>query len=276
MDETSTARAELDRLGRSLRGQLVALITDLTVRVHLRRLTLDEPKVADGGEPPRHHYATDYQGKRPTTSTAAGTAARATFLLRTAGWDVTESEEDDDGRLWTVLLARRDGSVIRILTSEDTLAVVFRGRTPALALCPPQPDPPQPDPPQPVQDPEPIGEPEPFRDPEPIGEPEPVRQPLPVRESEPVRGSEPVEQREPLRTQETLTPGYVLCYECDGHCRCPRCGGRGWLPGEAGRKRRCGECRTTKVCPICWGAGELAVSDLSTYQRDYYPELGGR
>lgn len=139
MDETSKARDELDRLGRILRRQLVALITDLTVRVHLRRLSLDEPKVADRCEPPRYRYATEYQGNRPATATAAGTASRAAFLLRAAGWDVTASQEDDDGRLWTVVLAHREGNSIRILTSDDIPAVVFRGQTPALTLCPPQP-----------------------------------------------------------------------------------------------------------------------------------------
>ncbi|KUL55344.1 hypothetical protein ADL22_00115 [Streptomyces sp. NRRL F-4489] len=150
MDETSKARDELDRLGRSLRRQLVALITDLTVRVHLRRLSLDEPKVADRREPLRYHYATVYQGNRPKTATAADTASRAAFLLRAAGWDVTASQEDDDGRLWTVIDAHRDGNGIRILTSDDTPAVAFRAQTPALALCPPQP----------VQQPEPVRTPE--------------------------------------------------------------------------------------------------------------------
>ncbi|MET9348367.1 hypothetical protein [Streptomyces termitum] len=139
MDETSGAREELDRLGRSLRKQLVLLITDLTVRVHLRRLSLDEPKVADRREPLRHHYATVYQGDRPKTATAAETAARAAFLLRTAGWDVTTSQENDDGILWTVVDAHRDGSRIRVLTSDDTPAVAFRGQTPALVLRPPRP-----------------------------------------------------------------------------------------------------------------------------------------
>ncbi|MGW8776466.1 hypothetical protein ACWGNM_00095 [Streptomyces sp. NPDC055796] len=137
MDETASARAELDRLGRSLREQLVALITDLTVRVHRRRLSLDEPKVADPREPLRHHYATSYQGNRPATVTAAETASRAASSLRAAGWDVTASQEDDDGILWTVLVAHRDGN--SILTSDDTPAVAFRGQTAALALRPPQP-----------------------------------------------------------------------------------------------------------------------------------------
>ncbi|MFD5463841.1 hypothetical protein ACFWIQ_13615 [Kitasatospora sp. NPDC127059] len=229
MDETSEARAELDRLRHSLREQLVTLLTHLTIRVHLRRLSLDEPEVAGRHEPPLHRYATWYQGNRPKTSTAAETASRATHLLRAAGWDVTASQEDDDGRLWTVLVAHRDGNEILILTSDDTPAVVFRARTPALDLSAPP----------------------------------PVRQPEPEQEPE----------QELVRTPETLTPGYVLCYECDGLGWCPGCGGRGWVLDRTGRKGRCRECRTTKVCAICRGGGELSVFGLSPYQRGYYPEL---
>ncbi|MFJ8208990.1 hypothetical protein [Streptomyces sp. NPDC096033] len=221
MAETSKERDELDRLGRLLRSQLVALINDLTIRVHLRRLSLDEPKVADRCEPPRYHYATGYQGNRPATTTAAETASRAAFLLRAAGWDVTASQEDDDGRLWTVVVAHREGNSIRILTSDDTPAVVFRGQTPALALCPPQ----------------------------------------------------PIQQPEPVPTPELLTPGHVLCYECDGFCRCPGCGGRGWVLGPTDHKSRCSVCRTTRVCPVCRGEGELNPSNLSEYQLGYYPDL---
>ncbi|MFK0221242.1 hypothetical protein ACIQWN_24005 [Streptomyces vinaceus] len=221
MDQTSKARGELDRLGRSLRAELIALITDLTIRVHLRRLSLDEPKVADPREPLRYHYATIYQGNRPATVTAAETASRATSLLRAAGWDVTASQEDDDGILWTVIVAHRDGSDIRILTSEDTPVVSFRGQTAVVALRPPQ----------------------------------------------------PVQQPEPVRTAETVTPGYVLCYECEGLGWCPRCAGRGWTFAGSQRKSRCNECHARKVCPICRGQGELSASDLSQYQRGHYPEL---
>ncbi len=235
MDVTSSAaREELDRLGRSLREQMVVLITDLTVRVHRRRLAFGEPKVADGSDPSRYHCSAMYQGNRPASATAAGTASRAVSLLRAAGWEVTVSQEDDDGRLWTVVLAHRDGSTIRVLTSDDTPAVVFRGQTPALVLRPPQ----------------------------------------PVGQS--ATAPEPVHEPEPERTPETLTPGYVLCYECDGAGRCPGCGGRGWVMRTSGlseRRSRCSECATRKVCPICRGAGQLAIFDLSTYQRGYYPGL---
>nr|BEK63109.1 hypothetical protein KPHV_03360 [Kitasatospora purpeofusca] len=231
MDGTSgAAREELGRLGRSLREQMVVLITDLTVRVHLRRLVLDGPKVADGRDPSRYHCSAVYQGDRPAGVTAAGTADRAGSLLRAAGWEVAVSQEDDDGLLWTVVLAQRDGCTIRVLTSEDTRAVAFRGQTAALVLRPP----------------EPAGQ----REPEP--------------------------GREPERRPETVTPGYVLCYECDGDGRCPGCGGRGWVLRTAGRsdlRRRCAECATTRFCPICRGAGQLAISLLSTYQRGYYPDL---
>ncbi|MFB6631052.1 hypothetical protein ACFCWY_14225 [Streptomyces sp. NPDC056362] len=136
MDQASGARDELDRLGRALRRQLVSLIRDLTVRVHLRRLALAEPKVAGRGEPPLHHYVADYQGNRPGGVSAAETASRASSALRAAGWDVTVSREDDDGILWTVIDADRDGTRIRVLTGEDTAAVVVRGWTPALDLSP--------------------------------------------------------------------------------------------------------------------------------------------
>ncbi|MEV0190631.1 hypothetical protein AB0I39_19090 [Kitasatospora purpeofusca] len=236
MDGTSrAAREELERLARSVREQMVVLITDLTVRVHLRRLAFGEPKAADRSDPSRHHCSAMYQGNRPASVTAAGTASRAVSLLRAAGWEVTVSQEDDDGRLWTVVLAQRDGSTVRVLTSDDTPAVVFRGQTAALVLRPPQS----------------------------AGQ-------SPAGQS--AAGQEP----EPERTPESLTPGYVLCYECDGAGRCPGCGGRGWVMRTSGlseRRSRCGECATRKVCPICWGAGQLAIFDLSTYQRGYYPEL---
>ncbi|MFB8171712.1 hypothetical protein ACFC60_27590 [Kitasatospora purpeofusca] len=233
MDGTSSAaREELDRLGRALREQMVVLITDLTVRVHLRRLAIGEPTVADGRDPSRYHCSVMYQGDRPASATAAGTASRAVSLLRAAGWEVAVSQEDDDGRLWTVVLAHRDGSTIRVLASDDTPAVVFRGQTAALVLRPPQ----------------------------------------PAGQSAPV----PLKEPEPERTPETLTPGYVLCYECDGAGHCPGCGGRGWVlrtPGPSESRSRCGECAARKFCPICRGAGQLAIFHLSTYQRGYYPGL---
>ncbi|WP_052391234.1 hypothetical protein [Streptomyces sp. NRRL B-24484] len=220
MGETSEARDELDRLGRSLRNQLVALITDLTPGADLGLLFLDEPSVADRHEPLRHHYAALFRGERPADLTAAETASRAAVLLDAAGWDVTTSEEYEDGRRCSAVVARRDGIRIRVRTGDHTSAVMFGGRTPALAFAPA----------------------EPFRRPEPV------------------------------RTPDTLTPGYVLCYECGGLGRCPGCGGRGWVPSEPHGRSRCRECRTERVCPICRGGGELAASQLSDYQRGYYPE----
>ncbi|MFE3504710.1 hypothetical protein [Kitasatospora sp. NPDC059160] len=236
MDETSTARAELDRLGRSLHGQLLTLVKDLTVRVHLRRLALGEPQpeITDRPDPLRHHHFLAYQGNRPARVTATETSDRAVSLLDAAGWDVTTSRLDDDGRVWTVVVAHRDGSTIRVLTSDDTPAVVFRGQTTDLALHTPQPVP------------VPAAEPQPEPDPEPV------------------------------RTPETLTPGYVLCYECDGLGLCLLCRGRGWRPRLPEGKRRCGECQARKVCVICRGGGQLSIYGLSTYQRGYYPELDQR
>lgn len=47
-----------------------------------------------------------------------------------------------------------------------------------------------------------------------------------------LREPEEFQWPEPVRTPETLTPGYVLCYECDGLGACHGCGGRGWVPSE--------------------------------------------
>ncbi|MFJ5881302.1 hypothetical protein [Kitasatospora cineracea] len=86
---------------------------------------------------------------------------------------------------------------------------------------------------------------------------------------------EPAESRrpEPVRTPGTVTPGFVLCYECDGLGACDQCGGRGWFPDRPPGRRRCPACSGRRVCPICRGGGQLAVSDLSAYQQGYYPEL---
>lgn len=79
---------------------------------------------------------------------------------------------------------------------------------------------------------------------------------------------------EPLCTPETVTPGYVLCYECDGLGACPGCGGRGWVPDEVRGRANCRACHRERVCPICRGAGQLAISQLTPYQQGYYPEPG--
>ncbi|WP_144440844.1 hypothetical protein [Streptomyces roseifaciens] len=79
---------------------------------------------------------------------------------------------------------------------------------------------------------------------------------------------------EPARTAETVTPGYVLCYECDGLGWCPGCGGRGWVYDKVRGRKNCSVCHRDRVCLICRGAAQLAISLLSPYQRGYYPELG--
>ncbi|QLE70312.1 hypothetical protein FGW37_00640 [Streptomyces rectiverticillatus] len=79
---------------------------------------------------------------------------------------------------------------------------------------------------------------------------------------------------EPVCTAETVTPGYVLCYECDGLGWCPGCGGRGWVHDEVRGRKNCSACHRDRVCLICRGAAQLAISQLSPYQRGYYPELG--
>jgi hypothetical protein len=73
---------------------------------------------------------------------------------------------------------------------------------------------------------------------------------------------------EPVRTAEAVHPGSVLCYECQGLGWCDVCEGDGWIDA-----RRCPLCMGEKLCPICRGAGELAVSSLSPFQRDHYPQL---
>lgn len=88
-----------------------------------------------------------------------------------------------------------------------------------------------------------------------------------------LREPEEFQWPEPILTAETVTPGYVLCYECDGLGRCPGCGGRGWAPDATHGRKSCRACNRTSFCLICRGAAELAISDLSTYQRGYYPEL---
>ncbi|MEU1285980.1 hypothetical protein [Kitasatospora sp. NPDC005856] len=85
--------------------------------------------------------------------------------------------------------------------------------------------------------------------------------------------SEEFQRPDPVRTAETVTAGFVLCYECDGLGWCHECGGRGWRPDATHGRVKCPACHRRRVCVICRGAAQLAVSDLSTYQRGYYPEL---
>ncbi|CAM5436720.1 hypothetical protein GCM10010329_52310 [Streptomyces spiroverticillatus] len=77
---------------------------------------------------------------------------------------------------------------------------------------------------------------------------------------------------EPVVTPETLDPGYLLCYECDGLGHCPGCYGLGWVPDEERGRKRCPCCQFTPVCVICKGRGQLLPSLLSPYQRGYYRE----
>ncbi|MTE11545.1 DnaJ-like cysteine-rich domain-containing protein [Nocardia aurantiaca] len=219
MGDISGAREELDRLGAALRAQLVELIVDLTPGTDLGLLFLDEPTVADWTEPPRYHYSGLIRGERPAAVSAADIARRAAALLGAAGWEVGEAQDFSGPRPAVVVTGQRDGNSIEVRVGEHTSAVMFSGRTPALALR----------------------EPKEFRLPDPV------------------------------RTPETVTPGFVLCYECDGLGACPECGGRGRLPGG----HLCPECNGTRVCPICRGAGQLAISLLSSYQRTHYPELRG-
>ncbi|MQY05782.1 DnaJ-like cysteine-rich domain-containing protein [Actinomadura macrotermitis] len=77
---------------------------------------------------------------------------------------------------------------------------------------------------------------------------------------------------EPLKSAGNLSPGYALCYECDGLGLCPACYGRGWVPDEERGRRHCPECQIVPVCPICRGAGELYVATLQYFEKGYYPD----
>lgn len=68
---------------------------------------------------------------------------------------------------------------------------------------------------------------------------------------------------QPVRPAETVTPGYVLCYEYDGLGWCHGCEGRGRLPDPTGGRINCPACHRSRVCVICRGAAELAISQLS-------------
>ncbi|WAL68797.1 hypothetical protein ORV05_13830 [Amycolatopsis cynarae] len=226
MGEIPGAREELDRLGRSLRAQLVELINDLTPGADLGLLFLDWPGVADWHEPLRYSYSAVFRGDRPEGVGAAHVASRAASLFDPAGWNIAGPEEEIDGTKRTYVLTARhsSGTRIEIRTSDRSSSVLYTGSTPALAL----------------------------------------------------RELEEFQWPEPVRTPETLTSGFVLCYECDGLGACHECGGRGWVPSEPHGRGNCLQCGGKHVCPICRGAGQLAVSELSPYQLTYYPKLGQR
>ncbi|WP_433543694.1 hypothetical protein ACQPZG_00245 (plasmid) [Streptomyces sp. CA-294286] len=78
---------------------------------------------------------------------------------------------------------------------------------------------------------------------------------------------------DPVRTADTLAPGYVLCYECDGPGWCTTCWGRTWVPDVERGRRSCSECHRDRVCPICRGNGEKRAATLQYYERGYCPEL---
>ncbi|MGW6915587.1 hypothetical protein ACWGB8_17470 [Kitasatospora sp. NPDC054939] len=88
-----------------------------------------------------------------------------------------------------------------------------------------------------------------------------------------LRAPQAPERPDPVRTAETVEPGHVLCYECDGLGWCPACSGLSWVLNDAGLRRRCPECREQRVCPICRGAGQLQIDRLRRAERAFYPEL---
>ncbi|MFE5711462.1 hypothetical protein ACFQ7J_11665 [Streptomyces sp. NPDC056501] len=78
---------------------------------------------------------------------------------------------------------------------------------------------------------------------------------------------------DPFGAAETVEPGHVLCYECDGLGWCPACSGFSWVVDDAGLRQSCPECREQRFCPICRGAGQLQIARLRPPERAFYPEL---
>lgn len=236
MAELPGARAESDRLADDLRERIAELAERLTPGADLGPLFPREPSVVDRHEPLGFRYSVMARGHRPGGLGAPALVARAADLLGRLDWDVTERDGGAGGAA-----AGTDGKATltggtghrHILTARHPDGSVIEVRVDA-------------DGPTVLY----LGETPVMA----LYEPEEFRWP------------------EPVRTPGTVTPGHLLCYECDGLGACDCCGGRGWLPGEPHGRRRCPRCATRRVCPICRGAGELSVSLLSPYQRTMYPE----
>ncbi|MFF2778917.1 hypothetical protein ACFVU3_28980 [Streptomyces sp. NPDC058052] len=77
----------------------------------------------------------------------------------------------------------------------------------------------------------------------------------------------------PVGTAETVEPGHVLCYECDGLGWCPACYGFSWVVNDTGLRQSCPECQNYRICPICRCAGQLQIARLRRAERAFYPEL---
>ncbi|MET8575992.1 hypothetical protein [Streptomyces sp. NPDC005012] len=245
MAELPGARVELELLADDLRERIGELAERLTPGADLGMLFPREPSVVDRHEPPGFRYTVMARGRRPGGLGAPALVAHAADLLGRLDWDVTDREGDaEDAKAGTDAEAGTDGRAAlsggtghrHVLTARHPDGSVIEVRVDA-------------------------GGPTVLY----IG-----RTPV-------VALYEPEEFRwpEPVRTPGTVTPGHLLCYECDGLGACACCGGRGWLPDEPHGRSRCPECATRRVCPICRGAGQLPVSLLSPYQRTMYPELDG-
>lgn len=238
MGEIPGAREELDRLGRDLRVRLVELAEDLTPGAGLGLLLPREPSVVDRHEPLRYRYSLTLRGHRPAGVAAAGIVPRAARLLGLAGWEVPDPagrEEHEE---------RQEPEEHEWATDDPGDRYVLTARHPEGNLIEVRVDA--------------YGTAVVYLGQTPVTalyEPRAFRWPDPVRSSA------------------TLTPGHLLCYECEGLGACDCCGGRGWLPGEPHGRTRCPQCAARRVCPVCRGAGELALSQLSSYQRAQYPEL---
>ncbi|MEU4699314.1 hypothetical protein [Nonomuraea dietziae] len=218
MAEIPGAKAELERLGRLMRAQMLDLVARLTPEAEVFPQKLGHPSVADWHEPLRFTYGMTSRGARPDTVPPAEMAQRAAEVLATAGWAVAVEEEVADAYCVT---GRSEDVMIRVRVSTVSDVMLYIAETPKMALATP----------------------------------------------------EPFTRPEPLRTVDTLSPGHVLCYECDGlgWCRC--CYGRGWIPDSERGRRRCRECHQGRACPICRGAGEKYAADLQDDERGQYPEL---
>ncbi|MEV6069817.1 hypothetical protein AB0L82_24990 [Nocardia sp. NPDC052001] len=130
MGEVPDARAELDRLGNSLRTQLLDLITLLTPGADPTLLFLDEPTPVDDEDPAAHHYSTTFRGQRPNSITAADTIRQAATLLANSGWEVSESREVNR----TLITAYRSGCTLELRIPDHTPTVLYSATTPAFPL----------------------------------------------------------------------------------------------------------------------------------------------
>ncbi|MFD4261804.1 hypothetical protein ACFWR9_30340 [Streptomyces sp. NPDC058534] len=68
---------------------------------------------------------------------------------------------------------------------------------------------------------------------------------------------------EPVCTPETVSPGYVLCYECEGLGACPGCGGHAPRPSPRAAGTPAASCATRNVSACSAGAPVSYTSQTS-------------